>query len=149
LKAYDGKPAHDFWSVPGGGVDVGEALLPALKREMIEETGIIPVIGRLLFVQQFEWHDLEQMEFFFLIKNGKDYLDIDLSKTTHGATEIEKFEFINPAEHKILPEFLSNESFADINTVSATKFFNYLWKLLIISLFVDWGKSNCNRVTYF
>ena len=127
LKAYDDKPATDFWSTPGGGVEVGEALVPALKRELLEETAIPAEVGQLLYVQQFEWYGMEQLEFFFHITNAQDYLDIDLSKTTHGTEEIAKFEFINPAEHTVLPKFLSQESFADIGkSAVAPKVFNYL-----------------------
>ena len=126
LKAYDGKPAAEFWSTPGGGVQVGEALIPALEREMLEETGIKPVVGQLLYVQQFVWHDLEQMEFFFLINNAADYLTIDPSKTSHGAVEVEKFEFVDAATEKVLPEFLQRESFENLAEAVAPKFFNYL-----------------------
>jgi hypothetical protein len=94
---------------------------------MIEETGIKPIIGQLLYVQQFEWHDMEQMEFFFHITNADDYVKIDLSKTTHGAEEIEAFEFIDPVKHKLLPEFLCDESFTDIGKSAVEpKVFNYL-----------------------
>lgn len=98
---------RDFWCTPGGGLDVGELLEDGLRREMIEETGINPKVGRLLFMQQFsEDGKKEQMEFFFLIENPEDYETIDLASTTHGIEEIEQVEFINPKEHVVLPEFL-------------------------------------------
>ena len=43
----------DFWCTPGGGIDFGESLYEGLTREMIEETGVKPVIGNILFIQQF------------------------------------------------------------------------------------------------
>jgi len=49
----DGVP-NEFWCTFGGGVDIGEPLEKAVIREVIEETGITPVIGQLLFVQQYE-----------------------------------------------------------------------------------------------
>lgn len=98
---------RDFWCTPGGGLDMGELLEDGLRREMIEETGIEPKIGRLLFVQQFtEDGKKEQMEFFFLIENPEDYETIDLAATTHGVEEVEQVEFINPKEHIVLPDFL-------------------------------------------
>jgi ADP-ribose pyrophosphatase YjhB (NUDIX family) len=98
---------RDFWCTPGGGLDIGELLEDGLRREMIEETGIEPKIGRLLFMQQFaEDDEKEQMEFFFLIENPEDYETIDLASTTHGVEEVEEVEFIDPKEHVVLPDFL-------------------------------------------
>jgi 8-oxo-dGTP diphosphatase len=98
---------RDFWCTPGGGLDLGEQLEAGLRREMIEETGIDPKIGRLLFVQQFsEDGEKEQMEFFFLIENPDDYETIDLTSTTHGVEEIEHVEFIDAKSETVLPAFL-------------------------------------------
>lgn len=102
----DGK-TRDYWCTPGGGLDIGEPLLDGLYREIIEETGIAPKIGKLLFVQQFSEDGIkEQMEFFFHIENADDYAEIDLAATSHGDLEINQVEFINPGKHHVLPEFL-------------------------------------------
>lgn len=104
----DGK-ARTYWCTPGGGLDIGEPLKEGLHREMIEETGISPRIGKLLFIQQFsEEGEKEQMEFFFHVENPEDYHTIDLEKTTHGLLEIEHVEFIEPSKNNILPAFLQN-----------------------------------------
>jgi len=41
-------PAQGEWSVPGGKVEHGEALMEAVTRELWEETGLEGVCGRLL-----------------------------------------------------------------------------------------------------
>ncbi|MBM3210137.1 NUDIX domain-containing protein [Candidatus Saccharibacteria bacterium] len=69
LKSGSDGIERDYWCTPGGGIDFGESLHEGLTREMIEETGIKPEIGNLLFVSQFHDGEKEQLEFFFHIKN--------------------------------------------------------------------------------
>ena len=116
LKTYKDslqKHGNDYWCTPGGGLDEGETLVAGVEREMIEETGIKPVVGNLLYVQQFVQGEREFIEFFFHITNSADYLNIDLSKTTHGEEEIEEIGFINPADNYVLPKFLTTEGLKD------------------------------------
>ncbi|HMH70374.1 MAG TPA: NUDIX domain-containing protein, partial [Candidatus Saccharimonadales bacterium] len=68
----DGK-VRDYWCTPGGGLEANESLHDGLHREMIEETGIAPKIGKLLFIQQFAERETEFLEFFFHIENPEDY----------------------------------------------------------------------------
>lgn len=101
----------EYWATPGGGLDLGEPLLDGLAREMIEETGIKPVIGKLLFIQQYvgirkTGEKQEGMELFYLITNSQDYVgEIDFSAASHGH-EIAKAAFIDPKTNDILPDFL-------------------------------------------
>ena len=114
LKPYPGaiEGRYDFWCTPGGGVEDGERLLDACKREMVEELGAEPKIGRLLYVQQFALEDDDQdiLEFFFHIENPEDYQNVDLGKTTHGEKEIAAVDFVDPASTHILPTFLTTEN---------------------------------------
>ncbi len=129
LHPYDGAAIQlgDTWCIPGGGVDKGEALVDALYREMIEETGVAPEIGQLLFVQQFAHEGREFLECIFHIINTTDYHNIDLSKTSHGGAEIKQIAFVDPAKTDILPKFLTTEPLSTlVKEQHPAKFFSYL-----------------------
>ena len=129
LKKYKGRSTDDgldYWCTPGGGVDVGEPLIPALERELIEETGVRPTVGNLLYVQQFQHNDWEHLEFFFHIANSDDYEHINLESTTHGAIEIAEIDFIDPSVNIVLPAFLTKLDLASDVAAGATKLFNNL-----------------------
>lgn len=115
LKAYKEHLRRDnsYWCLPGGGLDDGEALIDGVKREMLEETGVEAQVGDLLYVQQFTHGEKDYLEFFFHITNSHDYLNIDLANSTHGETEIEEIEFIDPETMRVLPEFLGTENLAE------------------------------------
>lgn len=98
---------REFWCTPGGGIDFGESLHEGLTREMIEETGVNPEIGNLLFIQQFMDGEREQLEFFFHVTNADDYEEINLENTTHGAAEVAEYGFVDPKTTVILPDFLT------------------------------------------
>jgi ADP-ribose pyrophosphatase YjhB (NUDIX family) len=123
LKPYKNhlKRDNSYWCLPGGGLDEGEALVAGIEREMVEETGVKPIVGNLLYVQQFTHGDKDYLEFFFHITNNADYLDIDLAKTTHGLEEIEEIGFIYPVETHVLPEFLKTEDLSDHVSTGITK----------------------------
>ena len=129
LKPYfKAPPGHyDFWCTPGGGVDEGEPLVEAFKREMIEELGVEPKVGRLLYIQQFSRGDNKDVvEFLFNIENPEDYRNIDLSKTTHGPDEIEAVDFVDPKAVPILPKFLATEDLEEfVNSNQPVRFFNH------------------------
>jgi|SRR3989344_5583693 len=103
---------HDktFVALPGGHLEWGEDLKECLSREIIEELGVKPDIGRLFYVNIFTQVDNKHyVEFFFEIKNGMDYLDTEKLIRSH-AHEITKIVWVSPTDNiRILPEKLAED----------------------------------------
>lgn len=109
-KKKDGT-ASSYWATPGGGLDPFESLTDGLLRELMEETGVMAVMGNLLFINQFPSGRAdrdEELEFFYHVKNSQDFIGVDLAKTTHGEKELFCIEFIDPKKAHILPTFLQS-----------------------------------------
>jgi 8-oxo-dGTP diphosphatase len=53
------------WTFPGGGVEVGESLQEAVKREFEEETGIEVHVQSLLYVNELIQSPFHAIEFYF------------------------------------------------------------------------------------
>jgi 8-oxo-dGTP diphosphatase len=67
LVNHAGLREGDFWAPPGGGVEFGETVVEALKREFLEETGLHVAVGDFLFVCELVALPLHAVELFFSV----------------------------------------------------------------------------------
>jgi ADP-ribose pyrophosphatase YjhB (NUDIX family) len=93
-----------YAALPGGKLDWGEDVKECLKREVIEELGVEPILGRLLYINTFmDGENTQSIEFFFEIKNGSQYADTKKLTGTH-AHELAEIVWIGSDSNiRILP----------------------------------------------
>ena len=98
------RKSANFYAMPGGHLEWTETPSECIEREIFEEFGVVPEVGKLLYVNNFSNLDgTNFFEFFFEIKNGKDYLDIE--KLTIQKEEIFEILWVGKSENlNILPE---------------------------------------------
>jgi ADP-ribose pyrophosphatase YjhB (NUDIX family) len=98
---------QDYFSLPGGRLEWGEDPVSCIKRELIEELGIEPTVGRLVYVNSFISGGVHTVEFIFEIENGKEYRDYENKVRTH-AHELSGLKWITPiSKERLLPEVLA------------------------------------------
>ena len=117
-----------FMALPGGHLKYREDVITCLKRELVEELGVMPEIGRLLYINTFieDKNSTEYVEFFFEVKNGKDYLNIEKLERTHAHELSEILWVSTDSDIEILPKQF-NEDFKNNKIFEGeTKFINEL-----------------------
>ncbi|UJP63586.1 NUDIX domain-containing protein [Mongoliitalea daihaiensis] len=103
-----------FWNVPGGGMKFGSNARDNLKREFLEETGLIVDVGNFLCIYEYLDEPLHAVELYFEVhaiggelKLGKDpELENDKQLITEIAyLNLEKLHFIKKTEkHRLFWE---------------------------------------------
>ena len=71
---HSGLTPTNFWAPPGGGVEFGQSIEEALKKEFREETGLDVSAGEFLFGCEYIEHPIHSIELFYAIKESKGKL---------------------------------------------------------------------------
>lgn len=92
---------RDFWAPPGGGVEFGESMEFALKREFLEETGLLIQPKKFCFVCEFLKQPLHAVELFFEVEKVSGML---INGSDPEIQLIEKVQFLTSKEIQDIPE---------------------------------------------
>ena len=68
--------SNELWLPPGGGVEFGEEMKEALKKEFMEEVNLAVEVGALLFVHELIKERIHAIELFFEIRSHKGVVEI-------------------------------------------------------------------------
>ena len=100
LVKRDQEPGKGQWSLPGGAVEVGETLIEALKREIVEEVSIKVEIGDLVRLLDRIVYDRDQrVQFHYVIA---DYWGWVVSGHLQHGSDVSDARFVNLEEAKKL-----------------------------------------------
>ena len=95
---------NDFYCPAGGKMEFGEDPKQTLEREIIEELGVKPEIGRLLYINTFNDGKTQASEFFYDVLNSVDYKNIENLKGTHSF-ELSKIVWLDrSSKEKVFPK---------------------------------------------
>jgi 8-oxo-dGTP diphosphatase len=102
LVNHSGMTSRNFWSPPGGGVEFGETLEMTLKREFLEETGLVVSVGKFRFGCEFIRPPLHAIELFYDVTFGHGELTRGHDPEIQIIEEVTYLDF--PALSAIVPE---------------------------------------------
>lgn len=91
---------EDFWAPPGGGLEFGELLEEALRREFLEETGLQVEPVKFLFGCELLKNPLHAVELFFEVKKISGSLKRGYDPEIQV---IDAVQFLSPSEIKNIP----------------------------------------------
>jgi 8-oxo-dGTP diphosphatase len=69
IKLHSPVSNSEIWTPPGGGIEFGESIEDALKREFLEETGLNICVGELLHINELLEQPFHAIELFFSVTN--------------------------------------------------------------------------------
>jgi 8-oxo-dGTP diphosphatase len=93
-RKYD--PLAGQWSLPGGGVELGETLEASVTREMLEETGLDIEVGPVIEVfDRITRDERGEVRYHFVLV---DYLCWPIGGELRASSDVADARFVDPAE---------------------------------------------------
>lgn len=112
LKHKNLGPAGYLWLPPGGGVEFGESLHEALKKEFLEETNLKIDVGEYLFTNEFIKQPYHAIELFFMVKRASGTLKLGKDPELPENQQIlEEAKFFTLEEIENLPKNTIHNAF--------------------------------------
>lgn len=111
-----------WWVPPGGGVEGSESLTECAEREVLEETGLIVQVGKLIYLREFIERptDTHHIEAFFSAEiTGGSLRTGDQPDVSEYVHEIEAVHFIDRDELQtitVFPEELKSRFWKDLGS---------------------------------
>lgn len=85
-------PLKGFWSLPGGAVETGERLAEGVRREVLEETGLVVKPVRLFTIfERIMRDDQGEAEYHYVLA---DYLCRVTGGTLEAASDVSRVEWV-------------------------------------------------------
>lgn len=100
LVEHSGLTENGFWAPPGGGIEHGERVQDALRREFLEETGLNVVPGKFAFACEYVKDPLHAIELFFTVSETGGNLQ---TGSDPELQIIKQVRFVNQAELASIP----------------------------------------------
>lgn len=119
VKHVDPNNGFTWWVPPGGGIKGEESIFQAAEREVTEETGLHAKAGRIVYIRQLIYKQLESnvLTIYMLAESVKGELSTsNLNEEDLDSKYIKEVKYFSKEEIKkirVFPEIFSNEMWTD------------------------------------
>ncbi|MFN4951303.1 MAG: NUDIX domain-containing protein [Flavobacteriales bacterium] len=99
LISHERRNGFEFTKFPGGGLELGEGILDALKREFLEELAVPVESARLFYVNEFYQSSVFKAEdqiisFYYLVTLNSNKINLMLKNSPIGSLDSSDFECV-------------------------------------------------------